>query len=309
VGGIRIFFGAPSDGDHHAELAQLRMAAAFAAAHYGAEFEIVTGEDWPGHGLSTWRGLSLAAWVRKTIQHDVDAVVTVYGPSWGCGREDALAGRLPRLVLVHRSVGGLTNAIGGDGTGWLSVTVYDQPAELITALADWFEAYINEMRNSLARRTRRGLATRPWRLRTHRMWAMTADDSKRAIAGQLGMTSAQLSSALQDDVRYARLDIEDAVWLTDELKQMESENRRARLEAVLSGLVPRERRAFESASHIRRWDYETAIAVAKHGLELRERARMLETAAAGGERWKLRLTSRNAWFAIHEDLCLRAPGS
>lgn len=295
--GIHIFFGAPSDQNHQAELEALRAAATLTEARFGVSIDVCSGADCPSD-------VCPAKWVRSTLESNVDGLVEVHGRSWGCGREDAMGAerRLVRAVLVHHEETP-SRMLAHDGAGRMSRLGFDSLEQLRWALTDWLEAFLPDLRSAADRRRRRGVRSRPLRIANLKRWELLDAGQRQDVALALGMACLELSRVLQSDDAFANLDVDDAIWLEEKLSLLESENSGVRLQA-LERLDRRELFAFQQARQLKNWTDDLAAQVLDRGLEMRDQGDALTTGAgASGERWKLRLTSYKAWLRVYEDLC------
>lgn len=295
--GIHIFFGAPSGEDHRVELEALRAAVTITEVRFGVSINVCTGNDCPARQ-------SLAIWVRETLDSRVDGLVEVHGRSWGCGREDAMGAerRLVRAVLVSDKATP-SRMLDYDGAGRLSTVGFASTEQLRWALTDWLEAFLPDLRAAADRRLRRGLRSRPWRIASLRRWELLEFEQRQKLASTIGMACFDLSRTLQSDHAFAHLDVDDAIWLEEQMQRMESGNRDARFRASLDRLSRRELFAFQQARHVAAWSDDLATQVLDRGLQLRDQGEaMVSGTTTGGERWRLRLTAYKAWLRIYEDL-------
>ncbi len=179
----------------------------------GRPVHVLTGDD-----LGSRDPKEVPRLLREFLMERVDGLCVLYGPSWGCGHEDAAAGEflIPRLLVVE--VPGTRSAAAGfDGVGLFAEAKFRNPAELEALVFDWLGAYEADIDRRHDRRTRPPVLSDEFRVLVARSWEQLGPGEQTTIAAEFGMRPRGLEEMLFSPRRFAEFHLDNALRLAERL--------------------------------------------------------------------------------------------
>lgn len=294
---LTIFLAAPSHADPRTverRFAVVRSVCADLVIARGYEVRFLSGDDAPELRRD------VADWMEHTFADGVDALVALFGDSWGAGQQELTAKRLriPRLVLVEdrSKLNGLVCSREGDALG--SCGAFGNDDELRDAVQDWLKSSFDSIVTTRSRRKLGIDITEPMRMGLLRNWETLESPLQQRISERVGRTSRQLGALLCDSGQFGELPIREKEFLCVELglgPSVQAERGKG-AERVLSD---QEEDAFYGAWNDFEWDLDTAFRVYSRGVS--EKADSLQVQMAGHTRRSF--VSRNAWLRVFNEVC------